>query len=397
MENKIKVYLDYAATTPIDKKVFRAMKPYFGNKYGNPSSVHQWGQEAQKALDKARNQVAEFLNCKNSEIIFTGSASESNNLAIKGLLKSLKTRKCAKEKIHIITSQIEHKAVLKTCQETESQNIKITYLSVNKDGIINIDELKDKIIPETDLISIMYVNNETGAIQPIKEIGKILEQINKNRKNKIFFHTDAVQAINWLKCDVEKLGVDLLSLSGHKIYGPKGVGVLYAKQDTPISSIITGGDQEKGLRAGTENIPAIVGLGFALKQIKIQDTRYKIQKLRDKLIKEVLSKISGSNLNSPQKKEKRAPHIVNFSFNGAEGEGLVLSLDQEGIGVSTGSACTSRTLKPSHVLKAMKLSDLQAHSSLRVSLGKFTTQKEINYFLKTLPKVVERLRKISGR
>jgi len=245
----------------------------------------------------------------------------------------------------------------------------------------------------------MYVNNETGAIQPIKEIGKILEQINKNRKNKIFFHTDAVQAINWLKCDVEKLGVDLLTLSGHKIYGPKGVGVLYIKQNTPTSSIITGGDQEKELRAGTENIPAIVGLGTAISLITDNRSQVvrKVKKMQNNLIKKVLNRISKVTLNNPEKISQRAPHIINFSFDGAEGEGLVLSLDQERIGVSTGSACTSRELKPSHVLKAMGLSDLQAHSSLRISLGKFTTQKEINYFLRILLKVVERLRKISGR
>jgi len=403
MKNKTKIYLDYAATTPLDKKVFKIIRPYFYNKFGNPSSIHQWGQEAQIAIDKSRNQVAKFLNSRNSEIVFTGSASESNNLAIRGLLKNLKARKSKKnpstdleQEIHIIASKTEHKSVLNTCKDIENQDIKVTYLSVNKDGIINIKELKDNITPETRLISIAYVNNETGAIQPIIEIGKILEQINKNRKNKIFFHTDAVQAANWIDCDIKKLKVDLLTLSGHKIYGPKGVGILYIKQDTPVSSVITGGDQEGKIRAGTENVANIVGMGFALEQIKKQN-KTQTQKLRDKLIKEILSKISNSSLNCPQKKEKRAPHIANFSFNGVEGESLVLGLDQEGIGVSTGSACTSQALKPSHVLKAMGLSDLQAHSSLRISLGKHTTDKEINYFLRILPKVVKRLRKISGR
>ncbi|MCK4860176.1 MAG: cysteine desulfurase, partial [Candidatus Omnitrophica bacterium] len=356
MKQGAKIYLDYAATTPIDKKVLKAMAPYFSEKYGNPTSIHSWGQEAQTAIDKAREQVAKFLNCKSSEIVFTGSASESDNFAIRGLLKALKRCKRAGEKIHIITSQIEHKAVLETCYDLEKENVKITYLPVGNDGIINLDDLKAEIIPETDLVSIMYVNNETGAIQPIQKIGRLLEEINKNKEHRIFFHTDAVQAANWLNCDVvEKLGVDLFTLSGHKIYGPKGIGVLYIRQGTPISSMITGGDQEWGLRAGTGNVAAIAGLGFALEQIKIQNTKYKIQteKLRDKLVKGALTQVSNSELNGPEKPEERAPHIANFSFKGVEGEGLVISLDQEGIAASTGSACTSRLLKPSHVLMAM--------------------------------------------
>ena len=397
-----KVYLDFAATTPIDKKVMKAMEPYFIKKYGNPSSIHSFGQETQAAIDKAREQVAKFLNCKLLEVVFTGSASESDNLAIRGLLKALKRRKQEGEKIHIITSQIEHKAVLETCKDLEKEGAKVTYLPVGKDGIINIDDLKAEIIPETDLVSIMYVNNEMGAIQPIKEIGHLLEEINKTKEHRIFFHIDAVQAANWLSCDTEELKVDLLTLSGHKIYGPKGVGILYIRQGTPISPIITGGDQEWGLRAGTENVANIAGMGAAVEQIKNpansagrrQSKVKSIKKLRDKLVNGFL-KIPGSKLNGIL--EKVTPHIANFSFKGVEGEALVMSLDQKGIAVSTGSACTSRALLPSHVLMAMGLSELEAHSSLRVSLGKYTTEKEINYFLKTLPKVVERLRKISGR
>jgi len=411
MRQRPKIYLDYAATTPIDKKVLRAMGPYFGlpagERYGNPASIHSWGQEAQAAIDKAREQAANLLNCKFSEIVFTGSASESDNLAIRGLLKALKRRKKTGEKVHIITSQIEHKAVLETCHDLalnglDGRRVKVTHLPVGRDGIINLDDLKAEIIPETDLISIMYVNNETGAIQPIKKIGRLLEEINKTKEHRIFFHTDAVQAVNWLDCDVKELKVDLLTLSGHKIYGPKGVGGLYVRQGTPISPLITGGDQEWGLRAGTENVAAIVGLGTAIAEIRnskgpepshLTEIR-NVKKLRDKLIMGVL-KISGSKLNGELK--KMAPHIANFSFRGVEGEALVISLDQEGIGVSTGSACTSRALAPSHVLMAMGLSDLEAHSSLRASLGKYTTVKEIDYFLKVLPKVIERLRKISGR
>ena len=395
MVQKIKTYLDYAATTPVDKNVLKAMGPYFCEKYGNPASIHSWGQEVQAAIDKAREQVVKFLNCKPSEIVFTGSASESDNFAIRGLLKALKRRKRAGEEIHIITSQIEHKAVLETCQDLEKDGIKVTYLPVGKDGIINIDDLKAEITPETDLVSIMYVNNETGATQPIKKIGRLIEETNKNKEHRIFFHTDAVQAVNWLKCNVDELKVDLLTLSGHKIYGPKGVGILYIRHGTPVSPIITGGDQEWGLRAGTENIAAIVGIGTAIAEVQSPKSKVQsISKLRDKLVEGVLSKIPDSKLNGSK---QSVPHIANFSFKGVEGEGLVISLDQEGIAASTGSACTSRLLTPSHVLMAMGLTDLEAHSSLRVSLGKFTTEKEINYFLKVLPKVVERLRKISGR
>lgn len=394
MKQKKKIYLDYAATTPVDKEVFRKMESYFCRKYGNPSSVHLFGQETREAIEKARDQIASFLNCKASEIVFTGSATESNNLAIRGLLKALKRRKRQGERIHIITSEIEHKAILETCHDLEKDGIKITYLPVGRDGIINIDDLEAEITPETDLVSIMYVNNETGAIQPIREIGSLIKKINKTKEHPIFFHTDAVQAINWLDCEVDKLGVDLLTFSGHKIYGPKGVGVLYIRQGTPISSIITGGDQEWGLRAGTENVANIVGIGAAVGQIKTRGKKNKIQKLRDRLINGVLTKISGSRLNGDL--EKMAPHIANFSFKGVEGEALVISLDQEGIAVSTGSACTSRALKPSHVLMAMGLSELEAHSSLRVSLGKYTTAQEIDRFLKTLPRIIERLRKISG-
>lgn len=378
---KKQIYLDYAATTPLDSRVLKTMLPYLKDKYGNPSSIHSFGQEAAQAVDKARIQVAKFLNCKPSEIVFTGSASESDNLAIRGLVK---------KGDHIITTKIEHKAVLETCKDLESKGIKATYLSVKKEGLIDIKDLEKSIRPNTKLVSIMYANNETGAVQPIKKIKKLIKNI--------YFHTDAVQAGNWFKLDVNELGVDLLTLSGHKIYGPKGVGILYMRQGTPIKPIVTGGDHEWGLRAGTENVAAIAGLGTAIAMINEQRTANsrKIEKLRSRLVRGVL-KISGSKLNGPAKKEDRLPNIANFSWNGVEGEGLVIALDQEGIAVSTGSACTSRELRPSHVLKAMGLSELQAHSSLRVSLGKHTTNQKIDYFLKALPKIIKRLRKISGR
>lgn len=376
-----RIYLDYAATAPIDPKVLKAMMPYLIDKYGNPSSIHAFGQEAQEAIDKAREQVAKFLNCKPAEVIFTGSASESDNLAIRGVVGNG----------HVVTTEIEHKAVLETCKEFKS-----TYLSVDKYGLINLKHLEKAIKPNTKLVSIMYANNETGIVQPIKKIGDLITEVNKKRKNKIYFHTDAVQAANWLKLNVKELGVDLLTLSGHKIYGPKGIGILYVRKGTLIRPIAIGGDQEFGLRAGTENVAAIAGLGAAIAEIQITKSKIqKIEKLRAKLVKGVL-KIPNTKLNGPVKKENRLPNIANFSFKGIEGEGLVIALDQEGIAVSTGSACTSRELRPSHVLKAMGLSDLQAHSSLRVSLGKYTKTNDIDYFLKVLPKAIERLRKISG-
>jgi len=395
-----KIYLDYSATTPIDGEILKKMIPYLKDKYGNASSLHKFGRETGEAIDASREEVAKFLNCKETEIIFTGSATESDNLAIKGLIKSLQRAKRAGEKTHIITTQIEHKAVLESCRELEKDGVKVTYLPVGSDGLINLNDLETEITPETDLISIMYANNEIGTIQPIKEIGELIKKANKNKDHRIYFHTDAVQAANWLNCNVQELGVDLLTLSGHKIYGPKGVGLLYIKDKTPISPLIVGGDQEWKIRAGTENVAGVVGMGEAIKKIKSANWRTKIktiQKLRDKLIADVLIKIDGTKLNGSKKSENKLPNIANLSFRGIEGEALVLSLDQEGIAVSTGSACTSLALTPSHVLVAMGLPDLEAHSSLRISLGRYTTLQEINYFIRVLANIVKRLRKISGR
>jgi cysteine desulfurase len=393
-----RIYLDYAATTPIDSMVLKKMMPYLDDKYGNPSSIHKFGQEANDAVDIAREKIAKFLNCKATEIIFTGSASESDNLAIRGLIKALKRKKQAGERIHIVTTKIEHKAVLETCKDLEKDGIRITYLPVGPDGLINLDDLKAEITPETDLVSVMYANNEMGSIQPIKRIGHIIAEINKNKEHHTYFHVDAVQAANWLNCKVDELKVDLLTLSAHKIYGPKGVGILYIKEGTPVLPLVTGGSHEWGLRAGTENVAGIVGMGEAISKIRnTKSENRNMEVLRDKLINGVLKNVQGSKINAPRKPEDKLPNIVNFSFLGVEGESLVIALDQEGIAVSTGSACTSTALLPSHVLIAMGLIELDAHSSLRVSLGKYTTAKEIDYFIKVLPKVVEKLRKISGR
>ncbi len=383
------IYFDYSSTTPVDEKVVKKMLPYFSDKYGNPSSVYFLGQKSLFAIDESRKTIAIFLNCKPQEIFFTGSATEANNLAILGLINN-------KENIHIITSQIEHDSVLNVCKHLEKNNVSVTYLKVNNQGLINVDDFKKSLRKETVLVSIMYANNEIGTIQPIKEIQEIIEKENINRKNKIIFHSDAVQAINYLDCQVNNLKVDMLTFSGHKIYGPKGIGVLYCKRGININPIIHGGGQEQGLRPGTENVASIVGLGEAIKLVvENKKQEKKTLKLRNKIIKEVLSKIDNSELNGSY--EKRIPNNINFSFKGAEGESIVMALDQKDICVSTGSACSSRNLQPSHVLLAMGLSREQAHCSLRITLGRYTKQKEVDYLIKNLLVIIKKLRKISGK
>ena len=380
-----KIYLDYAATTPVDPKVLKAMLPYLKKEFGNPSSIYNFGQRALGAIDQARQTVADFLGCSASEIVFTGSATEADNLAIFGVIKAAKI-----SRPHIITSQIEHHAVLEPCHELEKQGVEVTYLPVDKEGLVRVSDIKKAIKENTVLVSIMYANNEIGTCQPIVEISKVLTP-------KILFHTDAVQAVNYLDCDVKKLGVDLLTLSSHKIYGPKGVGALFVKKGTKISPLIHGGGHEAGLRSGTENVAGIVGLSQALKEI--QDPKIKIQNiktkhLRDKIIKTILKIIPDARLNGSSL--QRLPNNVNLSFKGAEGEAIVIALDQKSIAVSTGSACSSKTLEPSHVLLALGFSEEEAHGSLRITLGRYTTQKEIEKFFKVLPPIIERLRKISG-
>ncbi|MBI2450112.1 MAG: cysteine desulfurase [Candidatus Nealsonbacteria bacterium] len=379
-----KIYLDYASTTPVDPKVMEAMKTYFKKDFGNPSSIHSFGQKAIAAIDDARQKVASFLGCELDEVIFTGSATEANNLAIFGLIK---------KGDHIITTQIEHHAILEPCQKLEKEGVEVTYLPVDKDGLVKVSDVEKAIKLNTILVSIMYANNEIGTIQPIAEIGELL----KARKNKIYFHTDAVQAANYLDCDVKKLGVDLLTLSGHKIYGPKGVGALFVKKGILLNPLIYGGGQEQGRRSGTENVPAIVGLGAAIEETqnpKIKINIIRIRQFRDKLIKTILKIVSDSKLNgSPI---QRLPNNINVTIDGAEGEAMVIALDQKGIAVSTGSACSAKSLEPSHVLLALGLSHEEAHGSLRITLGRYTTQEEITKFLKVLPQVIQRLRQISG-
>ncbi len=394
-----KIYLDYAATTPVDKEVNKEMQPYFSDKFGNPLSIHSFGQEAQEGVIRARQRVAAFLGCQPSEIIFTSGATESNNLAIRGIIKKIRTGNNIGFKPHIITSPIEHHCVLDTCHDLERRDrASVTYLPISREGIVRIQDIEKAISEDTRLISIMYANNEIGTIQPIRQIGQLVKKINAKRsfQKRIVFHTDAVQASYYLDCRVDRLGVDLLSLSAHKIYGPKGIGALYVRKGTPLAKIQEGGSQEYNLRAGTHNVPGIIGLGAAISQIQNNKSQVeKIGRLRDKLIEGVLKLVPESQLNGSRK--HRLPNNANFSFPGAEGESLLVSLDQNGVAVSTGSACAARSLEPSHVLLAIGLKPEEAHCSLRMTLGKYTTDKDIDYVLKILPQIVERLKRISGQ
>lgn len=417
---KNKIYLDYAATTPVDKGVLKAMLPYFSEKFGNAMSIHNFGQTALEAVDNARRQIADFFKCGPSEIIFTSGATESNNLTVKGVLRSYYSKpenkkvhpvKYAKGvaasplfnrvKPHIITTQFEHHCVLDACKTVEKDGLaEVTYLPVNKDGVVKVADVKKALKPNTILVSIMYVNNEIGTVQPIAEIGKLLRELRTKNKESAYplFHTDATQAVNYFNCDVNKLNVDILSMSAHKIYGPKGTGILYVRRNTAIKRIQDGGDQEYKLRAGTHNVPGIVGLGAAISQLTANDSKLttkKVLALRNYLIKKVLQEIPKSYLNGS--KEKRSPNNANFRFDNVEGEGLVLSLDMEGIAASTGSACSSGALSPSHVLLAIGLKPEQAHGSLRLTIGKYTTKKEIDYSVRRLKEIILRLRKISGK
>lgn len=382
----MKVYLDYAATSPVKKEALKAMVPFFSEDFGNPSSIHAWGQTARKAVDESRTKIAKFLNCQSEEIIFTGGGSEADNLAITGLVNGLG----AKNKPHVITSQFEHHAVLKTGEDLEKKGLaEVTYIRPNKEGIIKVEKIQKAIKSNTVLVSIMYVNNEIGTIQPVREIGKMIEKENRDRQQKIYFHTDAVQAAEYLPMDVDYLHVDMLTIAGHKIGVPKGIGLLYVRRGTPLASIIHGGEQEKGLRAGTENVPYIVGLAKAIELIKNTN----LKKLRDYFIERVIKEIPEIYLNGSR--DSRAPHIVNFYFKNIEGESIVLGLDLEGIACSTGSACTSQALEPSHVIMAIFNDHFRAAGSVRFSLSKLTTKEELDFAISKIRKVAQRLREIS--
>ena len=375
-------YFDNAATTKVKKEVLEEMLPYFNEKYGNPSSLYSIGRASKKAIEEARKKVASLINANPNEIYFTGCGSESDNMIIKGI-----AHKERKKGRHIITSQIEHPAVLHTCQALEKEGFEVTYLKVNKEGFINLEELRNSIRNDTILISIMFANNEIGTIQPIEMISKIA------RMHNIVFHTDAVQACGNIPIDVKRMGIDCLSLSGHKLYAPKGIGALYVRNGIEFEKFMDGGHQEKNKRAGTENVASIVGLGKAceLAQMNLKNHQMHLEELRDYFIKEVEEKIDGAILNGSIK--NRLPGNSNFSFPMVDGEALLLNLDAKGICASAGSACTSGSSKPSHVLTSIGLPDDLAHSSLRVSFGEDNTKEDVDYLIENLCEIVQRLRK----
>jgi len=379
-----RVYLDHNATTPTHPEVVKAMLPYYEDVFGNASSIHQFGQQARMAIDEAREKVAEFIGAKPEEIVFTSSGTESDNFAIKGVAYANEEKGR-----HIITSSIEHHAVLNTCKFLGKHGFKITYLPVDRYGVVNPDDVRKAITDDTILISIMHANNEVGTIEPIAEIGKIAKE------KEIYFHTDAVQSIGKIPINVNELNIDLLSLSGHKLYGPKGIGVLYIRKGTRIQPLIHGGHHERNRRAGTENVPGIVGLGKAIEIAKLSMEKESIYltNLRDRLYNGIKEKIDNIYLNGHP--VNRLPNTLNLSFEFVEGESIIHNLDMKGVAVSSGSACTSGSLEPSHVLKAMGVEPAIAQGSIRFSLGKDNTEEEIDYVIEILPEIIFRLREMS--
>ena len=378
------VYFDNAATTCVTKNVLESMIPFYQEKFGNPSSIYSVGRVAREAVDKAREEIAKCIGADKDEIYFTSGGSEANNWAIKGIAHTL----AKSGKKHIVTSQIEHHAVLHTVESLKKEGFEITYLDVDKDGLISPENLKNAIKEDTALVSIMYANNEIGTIQDIKKLSEVCKE------KGVIFHTDAVQAVGHVKINVKEQGIDLLSLSGHKFHGPKGIGALYIRKGLKLENLIEGGAQENGHRAGTENVAGIVGLSVALKEAceHMEENNEKLIKMRDKLI-EGLLKIDRSRLNGHRK--KRLPGNVNMCFEGIEGESLLLMLDAKGICASSGSACTSGSLDPSHVLLAIGLPHEIAHGSLRLSLSDINTMEEVDFALETIPPIIDRLRSMS--
>ncbi len=402
-----RIYLDNAATTQVAKEVVQTINDVNSKYFGNPSSIHSVGQEARKIIDDGRRFVSFFAGCEPEEIIFTSGGSESDNLAIRGIVESGK-------KAHIITSAVEHHAVLHTIQDLEKEGkVEATYIKPDNNGIISADSVREAIKDNTTLVSIIYVNNETGVISPIREIGLMLEKenINRDEESRIYFHTDAVQAAEFFEISPEYLKVDLLTFTAHKLHGPKGIGALYLRNNIKIKSQITGGSQELRKRAGTENISGIAGFSKALDlilkersesdnlinnglpELKFSHEAKRLIKLRDKLVTSLEKSIPDIIFNGS--KERHAPHIVNFSFINAEGEAIVLNLDFLGIAVSSGSACTSRSLDPSHVLSAMGIVPEKAHGSIRFSLSRYTTDEEVDKVIEVLPGIIDKLRKMS--
>lgn len=383
--NADSIYADNNSTTPVDPRVKEAMLPYLEGEYANPNSLHSKGQEARKAVEGARKKVAKLLNADPEEIVFTSCASESNNHAIKGTAFARED-----EGKHIITTEVEHKCVLNTCRWLEKQGFEVTYLDVDEDGYVSPEGLKDALRDDTILVSIIYANNEIGTIQPIKSLTDVVEG------EDVYFHTDAAQAPGKMKVDVKDLGVDLLTINGHKMYVPKGVGALWIRDGVKIDPLIHGGGQEEGRRSGTENVPYIVGFGKAaeIARKEWKKDRKRLVKMQERLMKEIPERIEDTRINGP--KENRLPGNVNFSFKGVEGEALVLRLDEKGIQTSTGSACASSDLEASHVMKAIGVSGDMAHSSLRIGLGRFNDMDDVEKILEVLPEEVKKLRSITA-
>ena len=402
-----RVYLDNSATTPVDPRVVEAMLPFLTEKFGNASSIHFFGQQARAAVDKARHQVAELINSRPNEIVFTSGGTEANNLAIRGLLESLVSSPHVSKNLtpHIITSAIEHPSVKSLCEDLEKNGYDLAYLPVYENGIVRIEDLKAAIKDETVLISIMAANNEIGTIQPVAEIGKLVKGLRETGK-KIWFHTDAVQAVGKIKTDVKEIGCDLLSFSAHKIYAPKGVGALYVRRGVRLHPQNIGGRQERELRGGTESVPHIVAFGMACELAKdelncrsLHEVRAplssldEIKTIRDKFENEVREKIAGVVFNGDR--SERLPNISNISFRGVEGEGLLINLDMQGFAVSTGSACSSGSLEPSPVIRALGCEEDVARSAIRFSFGRFNTGEDVDQILSVLPDAVENLRRLS--
>ena len=392
---KKSIYLDYSATTPVDNRVLLAMLPYYQDNFANASSIHQAGLKAKEAVEQSRETIAKFLGSQTEEIYFTSGATESDNWAILGIIKAIKEKD--KDFIpHVIISRIEHEAILEPLRQLEREGVQATYLPVDKKGLVPAGAVAAAIKSNTVLVSVMYANNEVGTVQPIGKIGGLIREANRQagRRHKIRFHTDATQAPAYCDCDVDKLGVDLLSLSAHKVYGPKGIGALYVRKGTPIRPLLYGGGQQSGLRSGTYNVAGIVGFAKARELIKKEKSKNKrIKKLRDYLIGRIKKIIPSIMINGDL--AKRLPSNAHFIFKGVEGESVLLILSQKGIAVSTGSACSSGSLEPSHVLLAMGLPPELAHGSIRVTIGRQTTRKELDALIKELPPIIKKLRSMS--
>ncbi|QQS46841.1 MAG: cysteine desulfurase NifS [Acidobacteriota bacterium] len=387
-----KVYLDNSATTRVDDEVVRSMLPYFSEAFGNASSTHQWGQRAKQAIEEARNQVALLINATAPEITFVSGGTEADNLAIKGIAEAH-----AEKGRHIITSQIEHPAVLAACAWLEKKGWAVSCLPVYREGVVRIEDLRKAITDQTVLISIMHANNEIGTIQPLREIGQIVRERREAGQKHLHFHTDAVQTIGKIPVDVRDLGVDLLAMTAHKFHGPKGIGALYVRRGVRLASQMHGGHHERDRRAGTESVPLIVALGKAadLTRTHLEERARQLSELRDRLEHGLLQRIPHVAVNGDP--ERRLPNISNLNFDYVEGEGLQISLDLKGVAVSTGSACSSGSIEPSHVLLAIGLSRDTGHGTLRFSLGKDNTREDVDYVLEILPGMVEKLRKLSPR